>query len=314
MKIHRFIYNNTPHNAKSIVTIGNFDGVHLGHMRLLNDLNDYANSLHIIKRILITFEPMPNEFFNNRNNELLRLSLIRDKFNIIKQSKLLDEFILITFNQEFANLSARDFIEEYLLKRFNVQAVVMGEDFRFGKNRTGNSALFSEYNIHTYISNALLIDKVRVSSSIIRHYAKMNDLINVKKYLGRNITYTAKVVHANHLGRTLNMPTINLALNHNLKIALWGIYLAYVYIEEVRYFAIASIGKNPTINTLKQQEAYKIEAHLLDVNLNLYGKIATIELLQFIRSELKFNNLDDLKQQMHQDLMRARELFDNIES
>lgn len=290
----------------SVVTIGNFDGVHLGHQQLFFALNEEARQKGY-RRIAITFEPLPHEYFcdNKREQRLTRLSLLRDKFAILKWLGLIDELIVLHFNSLVATLTPEIFIEQILKKRLNTQHVVIGHDFKFGKGGSGSVSTFTQAGISSTVVPAYMHENQRVSSSMIREFAKDNDLIMVKNYLGRNLQYTSKIVHGNKVGRKFGVPTINLGLGRN-RPALWGIYIAKVHINSVAYDAVASIGKNPTTNDL---DVYKLEAHLLDVDLDLYGKIATVEILRFLRTERKFDDLDSLFKQIHQDLQDARDYF-----
>ena len=216
-----------------------------------------------------------------------------------------DELIVIHFNSNIAKLSPKEFIQSILQEQLNTVKVVIGHDFRFGVGGAGSIDDLQKYGLDVEMVPPYCIDNKRVSSSLIREYASINDLKSVSKYLGRNLHYTSRVIHGNHLGRKFGVPTINLSLGHN-KPALWGIYVAHVYIDGVRYQAVASIGKNPTVSKL---DNYKLEAHLFDTDLDLYGKVATIEILAFLRNELKFNDLDLLFEQIHIDIKNSKLYF-----
>ncbi len=290
----------------AVVTIGNFDGLHLGHLELFKTLNIVAKKYNY-KRVAITFEPLPLEHFSDIKKEerLSRLSLLRDKFLLLKKNDLIDELVVLHFNSRIANLSPKAFIKEVLLNKLNTSHVVIGHDFKFGKNGGGKINDFVKLGLEITLVEPFCINTERISSSIIRNLATKNDLTLIRNYLGHNLQYTSRVIHGKKLGRKLGVPTINLSLGRN-KPALWGIYTAYIYIDNKRYNAVASIGKNPTVSDL---DTYKLEGHLLDVDLDLYGKIATIEILGFIRDELKFNDIDSLIRQMQKDLQQARAYF-----
>ncbi len=290
----------------AVVTVGNFDGLHLGHIELFKELNNVAKKYNY-KRVAITFEPLPLEHFSDIKKEerLSRLSLLRDKFLLLKKNNLIDELIVLHFNSQIANLSPKAFIKEILLNKLNTSHVVIGHDFKFGKNGMGKINDFIKLGLEITLVEPFCINTERISSSIIRNLASKNDLTFIRNYLGHNLQYTSRVIHGKKLGRKLGVPTINLSLGRN-KPALWGIYTAYIYIDNKRYNAVASIGKNPTVSDL---DTYKLEGHLLDVDLDLYGKIATIEILGFIREELKFNDIDSLIRQMQKDLQQARAYF-----
>jgi riboflavin kinase/FMN adenylyltransferase len=299
--------NNFYNNTDVVATIGNFDGIHLGHQELFKQMVTFAQS-HKVKSVVITFEPLPKEFIEADNN-LLRLSLLRDKYNIVKTFAI-DSLVVMRFNSQLQKLAAKDFVQDILIKQLKIKYLFVGNDFRFGYQALGNIKLLQDLGINVVQSPEYKINNSRVSSSLIRSYAKDNKFTAVKLLLGRNIMYTSRVVYGNQLGRKYGVPTINLLLVNKVPI-LWGIYFAYVYIDNIRYNAVVSCGQNPTVTTTKN---YKLEAHLLDVDLNLYGKIATIEILDFSRAELKFESLEQLFEQIHQDLQNARNYFYRLNS
>lgn len=293
-------------NARAVATIGNFDGLHLGHLELFKELNQVARTGKY-RRIAITFEPLPLEYFLDSKNQqrLNRLSLLRDKFYLFKERNLIDELVVLHFNDSIAKLSPEEFVKNTLIDKLNIEHVVVGHDFKFGHGGSGTVKDFTENGIQSTTIKPFILGKTRVSSSIIREIAATNDLDKVALYLGRNLTYTARVIHGNKMGRKFGVPTINLAIGRNRPV-VHGIYIANVYIENIRYNAVASVGRNPTTNSL---DIYKLEAHLLDVDLDLYGKIATAEILKFIRSEQKYEDLDTLFKQIHQDITDTRNYF-----
>jgi len=292
----------------TIITIGNYDGLHLGHMKLVQTLNSIAQADNLY-RMLVTFEPLPREFFadNKQLPRLSRLSLLRDKYKVLYNDGacLIDELVVLRFNQQLAERVAQQFIRQVVITGLHASHIVVGDDFRYGKDAQGTIDDFKQYNLKVTTVATHSMQQLRVSSSLIRQFAQANNLTQLRNYLGRNLHYTSRVIHGNHLGRKYGVPTINLCLGKN-KPAVWGIYVAYVYIENVRYNAVASIGKNPTVSDL---DTYKLEAHLLDIDLNLYGKVATVEILEFLREERKFDNLELLFKQIHTDLHDAREYF-----
>ncbi len=293
----------------SVVSIGNFDGLHLGHKNLLQELTVVSKKENLT-RILITFEPTPQEFFHTNSNKkhLGRISLLRDKFFILKREDLVDQIIVFKFNKCFSSLSPKYFIENILIKELKTKHVVVGKNWRFGRNAEGTYEDLLKYNIEVSLKDKLIIDNKIVSSSNIRQAAEINNFEIIQKYLGGNLHFTSKVVHGHKMARKFGVPTINFNLGKK-KLAFWGIYAAYVYIENIRYKAVAGIGKNPTTNNF---EIYKLEAHLLDVDLDLYGKIARVEILYFIREEKKFDSLDELFKTIHKDIECAREYFRSL--
>ena len=294
--------NNLSKKKANVVAIGNFDGMHLGHQEIFNKVREISLQSNI-QSTIITFEPLPKEFISN-NQKILRLSLIRDKLNFIKQMGI-DNFVVLRFNKFLQLMLPEDFIKNILLEKLKVTDIVVGDDFKFGYQAKGNIDLLRKFGINVIQIKPYCINQQRISSSLIRDYAKRNLFTEIKYLLGHNITYTSKVIYGNQLGRKYGVPTINLLLVNKIP-ALWGIYFAYVYIDNKKYEAVVSCGQNPTVTNTKN---YKLEAHLLGVDLDLYGKIATIEILDFLRSELKFDNLEQLFVQIHNDLESARNYF-----
>lgn len=296
-------------NQPIIATIGNFDGLHLGHLELLEQLNRQALT-NIAWRILITFEALPHEYFADVSGvlRLPRIGLLRDKIMILKESTLVDEVVILHFSRKLAELRPDQFIEQILRSKLRVTNMIVGHDFHFGYLATGSIHDLNQHGIKTTEFAELKHNQVRVSSSLIRELASEQNIEKIRTYLGRNIQYTARVVKGNQLARKWNFPTINLNLCR-IRPVLWGIYTSFVYIDGVRYLGVTNIGKNPTIS---EGKVYKIETHLLDVDLDLYGKIATVEILHYLRQELKFDNLPDLFNQMYKDLDDAREFFAKI--
>lgn len=294
----------------AVVAIGNFDGLHLGHQKLLKRMRDIARENNY-RSIVITFEPLPLEyFFDGKGKERLpRLSFLRDKVRFLQNSGYIDEVVLIHFNASIANLNARDFICNILQKKLNVCHAVIGYDFKFGKDGKGSKEDFIANGINITCVPPYQVNNTLISSSMLRELAAQNQLSTIKHYLGRNLQYTARIIYGKQLGRKYNVPTLNLSLGQN-KLALHGVYIALVYIEGTVYNAAVNIGKNPT--TTNGVEQHHLEAHLLDVTVNAYGKIATVEILEFLRDEEKFTDLDILFKQIHVDVKNTREYFLNF--
>ncbi len=295
----------TPHQSQ-IATIGNFDGLHLGHVELLEQMTQQAMA-DSAWRVLITFDILPHEYFADKQGMLRapRIGLLRDKIAILKQHNLVDEVIILHFNDSIARLSPYQFIRQILQERLDIHEMIVGHDFRFGHLAKGTIHDLRNNGIVTREFAELRHNQVRVSSSLIRELAAEQNIALINRYLGRNIQYTSRVVYGNQLGRKYGVPTINLNLRKTRPV-LWGIYTGYVYIEGVRYNGVISIGKNPTVS---EGKVYKVEAHLLDVDLHLYNKIACVEILHYLRAEIKFEDLDSLFKQIHKDMSDAREFF-----
>ena len=299
--------NHSDKNSLSrIATIGNFDGLHLGHWQLLQQMEKVANFTNAW-RVLITFDTLPHEYFADKSGTIRtpRISLLRDKIAILAKSGLIDEVVILHFNSHIAHLPAKEFVNTYIKEKLRVEQLLIGHDFRFGYQARGSITDFIENGIDAYEFAEVRHNQMRISSSLIRELASEQRLDKIHDYLGRNVQYTSRVVKGNQLARQFGMPTINLNLC-KIRPVLWGIYISYVYIDGKRYNGVTNIGKNPTVS---EGKVYKIETHLLDVDIDLYGKIATVEILKYLRPELKFDDLDSLFKQMYKDLDDAREFF-----
>lgn len=289
-----------------IATIGNFDGVHNGHKQLLAQLNHKAQELSAW-RMLITFDVLPREYFSDKSGtpRLPRIGLLRDKIAVIAKSGLVDEVVVLHFNSYIANLSPQEFVQQFLQTKLGITNMIVGHDFNFGYKASGDIKDILRAGISCNEFSKVKYNGVRISSSLIRELASEQNLASISNYLGHNISFTSRVVYGNQLGRQYGVPTINLNLR-KIRPVLWGIYTGFVYIEGTRYNGVISIGKNPTVS---EGKVYKVEAHLLDIDLDLYGKIATVEILHYLRPELKFTDLDALFTQIHTDMQTARDFF-----
>lgn len=300
----------SPHTKQpsqpQIATIGNFDGLHLGHVELLEQLSQQARQVNGW-RVLITFDVLPHEYFADKSDLLRapRIGLLRDKIDILAKKNLVDEVVILHFNKSIASLSPHQFIQHILQQKLGISEMIVGHDFRFGNKALGTIHDLRKNGIVTSEFAELKHNQVRISSSLIRELATEQNIELIRRYLGHNIQYTSRVVYGNQLGRKYGVPTINLNLR-KIRPVLWGIYTGFVYIDGVRYNGVISIGKNPTVS---EGKIYKVEAHLLDVDLHLYNKIACVEILHYLRAEIKFDDLDSLFKQIHKDMSDAREFF-----
>lgn len=312
MQIFRNIQYFVQKTAKShIVTIGNYDGVHLGHQDIFNKVHEISIATGL-PSVLITFEPHPYEYFHRHTHQCYKLMNWRDKIAMFRKYKI-DNVLIIPFNEQFANIEAQDFIQNILHEKLRTHALVVGENFRFGKNNLGDIALLSKYsqiyNFALYAMQLHFMNDKKISSSYIRNLLSQDKILEATKLLGHSYYISGRVIHGDKRGRTLGFPTANLALKHNL-MPLSGVYLVKVYgIDEVNfsksYFAMANIGFRPTTNNPKRL----LEVHIFDFNENLYGKLIKVEFIQKIRSEQKFATLDLLQQQLNQDLLVAKKML-----
>lgn len=298
---------NLPQNLHACaLTIGNFDGVHLGHQAILRHLRAKADELHL-PMVVMLFEPQPREYFCAENAPA-RLMRLRDKLRYLKQAGV-DMVIVAKFDRTFANLPAQQFIEDWLVRKLNVKFLSIGDDFKFGVKRQGNFALLQQageqFGFTVEDSRSFCLDELRISSTAIREALANDDLTLAEKLLGRPYRILGRVIHGNQLGRTIGFPTANIRLHRQVNPAK-GVYAVKVRLKSGAFFnGVANIGTRPTINGVNQL----LEAHLFDFQGDLYGQWLDVELCHKIRNEMKFPSFDDLKAQIAQDVETAKNVF-----
>jgi riboflavin kinase/FMN adenylyltransferase len=304
MELIRGVHNLQQDNLGCVLSIGNFDGIHLGHHLVLSRLLKEAQRLQVPSTVM-TFEPQPAELFSG-NNAPARLSRLRDKF--VQLEKLhLDRLLCVSFTHEFANLSANEFIEQLLIKKLNVKFLVVGDDFHFGYQRLGDFALLKEagdkYGFEVVDTQSLSQDASRVSSTRIRSALAKGQLQQAEKMLGRKYSITGRVGHGRKLGRTIGVPTANLFLKRRVS-PVSGVFVVSVLgINNQVYRGIANIGCRPTLQGERQQ----LEVHVFDFQGDLYGVQLEVLLENKLRDEVRFDSFAELKVQIDKDIQQARE-------
>lgn len=303
MELIRGIHNIKAQHNGCVLTIGNFDGVHLGHQQVLQKVSEQAKKLNL-PSVVMTFEPQPMELFL-KDKAPARLTRLRDKF--VQLSKLdIDRLLCVNFNHHFASLDADSFIRDLLVKRLGVKFLVVGDDFCFGRGRKGNFAMLKEagqkFGFEVVSTESFCLEELRVSSTAIRESLAENDLTGTSEMLGRNYSISGRVSHGRKLGRTIGFPTANIPLKRCVS-PVSGVYVVEAYgLGEQPIGGVANIGQRPTVNGVRQQ----LEVHLFDFQGNLYGKQLEVALLYKLRDEKKFESFDALKQQIELDAEAAR--------
>ena len=308
MKIIRSI---TAFNSseKTIVTIGTFDGIHIGHQKILKDLIKTAKK-EGKKSVLLTFFPHPRMVLQ-KENKILLLNTIKEKSSLLEKMGL-DYLIIHPFSKEFSRLTALDFVRDILVNKLNTSRLIIGYDHHFGKNREGNIHQLKEYSLLYDFKveeiPAQDIDDVSVSSTKIRTALKEGNLKTANNYLGYHYMLNGTVVSGKKLGGTIGFPTANLEIKEPYKlIPKTGVYIIKTHINTVLYTGIMNIGFNPTVLGKHQT----IEAHLFDFNEDLYGKEIMIEFIYFLREEHKFESVKELVVQLNIDKENAISYLSN---
>jgi len=309
MQLIRGLHNLTKPLPPCAVTIGNFDGIHLGHQHVLEQLKTAADQRNLPTTVVI-FEPQPIEFFAP-DKAPKRLSRFREKLNYLK-SQDIDYLLCLKFDQKLSTLDANDFVKTILIDGLNTQHLVIGDDFRFGKNRLGDFVLLREcgreFGFDVENSDTLLIDGHRVSSTRIRGCIQNDDFEQAEQLLGRLYSLSGKVSHGQKLGRELGFPTINIKMGDKTLIVK-GIFAVRVKGIDNRVLqGVASIGTRPTVNGVDTI----LEVYILDFDQDVYGYCVEVEFLHKIRDEEKFDSLVELTSHIKNDIERAKTYFKTL--
>lgn len=294
-----------------VLTIGTFDGVHLGHQKIINQLNDEATKIGG-ESVLFTFYPHPRMVLYPESHGLKLIQTQAEKVDKLRRMGL-QNVIIHPFTKEFSRLSAIEFVRDFLVNQLNVKKLVIGYDHQFGKNREGSIDFLLEvcdtYGFEVIEIAAQEIDEVNVSSTKIRNAITSGDVETANAFLGEPFLVEGTVVEGNALGRELGFPTANLKVESDIKlIPGTGVYAVNVEVDNVWFAGMMNIGVRPTIDN---ENTSKIEVHLFDFNDNLYGKSLAVQLLKRCRDEIKFNSLDELKNQLKIDEQTIRTFFLN---
>ncbi|MFL1011068.1 bifunctional riboflavin kinase/FAD synthetase [Flavisericum labens] len=290
-------------NQETVVTIGTFDGVHIGHQKIIKRLIK-TGKLYGLKSVILTFFPHPRMVLQKDSNIKL-INTIEERHAILNALGL-DYLLIKKFTHEFSRLSAEDFVKQILVDKLNAKKVIIGYDHRFGRNRNADIndlKTFGEtYGFEVEEISAQDIDDVSVSSTKIRTALLEGDIVKANAYLGYNFMLTGVVSKGKGLGRQIHYPTANIQVEENYKlIPKQGAYIVSSKIKDDVVYGMMNIGTNPTVNGSKQT----IEVHFFDFDANIYGENIQIDLLQRIRDEEKFESVEALKKQLSLDKKTA---------
>ncbi len=296
-------------DLNTVVTIGNFDGIHLGHQKLINNCISIAKEENL-KSVVLSFYPHPRKL-RNPDFTFNTIFTQAEKVDYLVGTGV-DYFRRKQINLEFLGYSAREFVEKILVNELKAKIVVVGEDFHFGPNRAYTPEVLKEvckeYGITTVFVDLKLENGEKISSSTIRELISEHHVDKVEKLLGKNYLVTGEVVNGKKLGRTIGVPTANVIPECEKLLPPKGVYLSKTTVKGETFFSITNIGCNPTVNDKK----LTVETFLLDFDEDIYGEFITVELLKFVRGEVKFENVHALKEQLHSDLITAKEYFNTI--
>ena len=292
-------------NIPSVITVGTFDGIHIGHQKILNSLARFAKE-NSLKSVVITFDPHPRKIINKKNSIEL-INTIEEKKEKLKTLGI-DYLIVQKFDQKFSETEANKFVE-ILKNNINIEKLIVGYDHRFGKNRNADINDLKKYgkklNFEVIEVDALEIEEVNISSTKIRSAIKDGNIRLANSYLDYNFFLSGEVVKGHSRGKELGFPTANLKIDEDKIIPKNGVYLVKSKIDHQDIYGMMNIGYNPTFNN----KSKKIETHFFNLNKNLYEKIIKIELLEYIREEKRFKTIDDLIQRLKLDREKCLKLI-----
>jgi riboflavin kinase / FMN adenylyltransferase len=299
-----------PKLSHAVVTSGTFDGAHIGHQKILKRVLERAQQENG-QSVVITYWPHPRLILFPEDNELKLLSTIEERIEQLRSFGI-DYLLIIPFTKEFSRTSSRSFITDILVKALNTKVLIIGYDHRFGKNREGS---FEHLTVHAGKYGFEIeeiprqdVEDIGVSSTKIRKALELGKVRTANKYLGRRYSLTSEVVEGNKLGRTIGFPTANLAIPAPHKLIPGnGVYAVWVIIDSERYAGMMNIGVRPTVEGAN----LTLEVHILAFNQNIYGQVLTVEFVEQLRKEQKFDGLEALKIQLALDKAATEKLLIN---
>ena len=298
MKIYKKVNTKDKINNNSeIVCIGAFDGVHLAHQQLFRKTRDLNKKFDIV-----TFDVLPKIYFNDS----LKPIVSNKERNEIFESFSPQNLIHLNFDQ-FNKISSEDF-SKFLDENLGIKKIVIGKDFKFGNNRSGDVNFLIDYfgENNVYLLDDFLINNEKVSSTKLRYYLSTGEIDKANNLLGRDFSLSGNVIQGKQLGRELGFPTANLLLDEDVFLPTFGVYYGVIEVDTKKFNCIINIGLNPTVDT---EDSVKIEAHILDFGDDIYQKDIKLFLKNFIRNEKKFNNIDELKNQIKKDIDSVKKYF-----
>ena len=282
----------------SVVTIGNFDGVHIGHQYLIKTAVQEAKKLNT-KSIAFTFSNHPVNYF--KPNSIKYVTTNKDKIELIKRYGI-DIVVNIPFNMDILGVSAEEYIKNILVDKLKVKKIIIGHDFTFARNKEGTvevlKNLSKKYNFDVIVVPPIEVENIRVSSTYIRKLLENGEVCNIEKFLGRTYNICGEVVPCRQLGRTIGFPTANTNISKDLMLPKVGIYHTKVRIGSTYYDGATNVGYNPTV----ENKGFSVETYILDFDQDIYNEIICIYFIERIRDEVKFNSLNELKNQLQKDV------------
>jgi riboflavin kinase/FMN adenylyltransferase len=308
MQLIRGLHNLVQISSASVVTIGAFDGLHLGHQAILNRVKHLAEAANAVPTVVL-FEPQPSEYFAP-DQAPARLSRFRDKVELLR-SYGIQRIVCLRFNQQMQNMTPAYFVDKVLVEGLKTRHLIVGDDFRFGANREGDFELLQklapESGFIVEDTPTTEVDGERVSSTRIRELLLSGECVQAKQLLSRDFTIQGHVGKGRQLGRTIGVPTANVALRRR-RSPLHGVFAVRVNVRGVWHNGVANIGVKPTVGA---EPIPSLEAHIFDFAEDIYGQTITVAFLTKLRDEQMFSSFAELQQQIARDQQAARDYFVN---
>ena len=295
-----------------VVTIGSFDGMHLGHRQLISRIVELAAKVGG-ESVLLTFFPHPRMVLQPEEHGIELLTTTTEKINLLEHTGI-NHLVIHPFSRDFSELSPDEFIQTVLVEKLKTKYLVIGYDHRFGNNRSGSiSDLLKKGNEYNFLVEEIPeqdVNDIAVSSSRIRKALKTGDVRAARELLGRPYALSGIVVRGNRIGNTIGFPTANIHIPESYKlIPAEGVYLCEVLADGSKHFGMMSIGRRPTLET---KGGISVEVHIIDFNSDIYGSTITVSILDFIRNNTKFDSLEALKSRLQQDQLFVRDFIKSV--
>lgn len=289
------------YNKNSVVTVGTFDGIHLGHKKIISDLLEIKNRKNL-RSVVVTFDPHPQLILKNKHHAIKLLSTTEEKLEEFKKLGV-DMVYILNFTKEFAGISAEDFFRNYLIEKIGLTDIVLGYDHNFGKNREGNfeslKGYGDRYGFGVHKVDEFKINGDRVNSTTIRNFLAEGNVGKASFLLGNSYYFSGKVVSGDRRGSTIGFPTANIEpLSEHKLIPKNGVYFVEAEVKGMKFHGMMNIGNRPTI---AENKGIFIEVNLFDFSDDIYGETVKIEFIEFLRDERKFSSLEELTSQLKKD-------------
>ncbi|WP_336513854.1 bifunctional riboflavin kinase/FAD synthetase [Pollutibacter soli] len=311
MQVHYNIHH-LPRFRNAVVTIGTFDGVHPGHRQIFQQMKTEAADVHG-ETVIVTFHPHPRRVVKGKSGEVFLLTTIDERIELLRSIGI-DHLVIVPFTTGFSEMSAEDYIENFLIKNFQPHSIIIGYDHRFGKNRSGDYRLLEQlaprWNCEVKEIPEKILNEVTVSSTIIRDSLLSGDIGLANKMLGYPYFFHARVIHGDKRGRTIGYPTANLEITDPEKLIPGdGVYAVTIDVsitgKSITHKGMMNIGVRPTVDGTRRM----IEVNIFNFHDDIYGEIVKVSVYHFIRREKKFSGLDELKAQLFADMRESLAYF-----